>query len=244
MAKYRTEALVLGVHNWGEADKMVTLFTRDRGRVRAAAFGCRRPKSALAAGMQMFQHIEAELAEGQRLDTVRQCSILRHYKKLSGDLPVIAYGSFVAELVCELMPEHVPEPEVFDLLLEIFSAFEYRHPRVAALTAAYQLLEYSGMQLSYEHCIHCGKEITENAGFRLREGGAVCHDCAAAEDASYPEAVRQLIVTLRDFDWKEETRIQVKTEALLPAEQMLLEHLLAVLGHPLKSLAFIEQMGA
>lgn len=244
MPKYRTEALILGVHNWGEADKLVTLFTKERGKVRAAAFGCRRPKSALAAGMQMFQHVEAELAEGQRLDTVRQCTILHHFKRLSGELPVIAYGAFVAELVCELMPEHVSEPEVFSLLLDIFSAFEHRHPRVAALTAAYQLLEYSGMQLSYEHCIHCGREIKGDAGFRLRDGGAVCKECASPEDASYTEEVRRLIVALKDFDWKEKSHIRVKKEALLQAEQMLLQHLYSLLGHPLKSLTFIEQMGS
>ena len=51
MASYQTAAVVLGSKNWGEADKMVTLFTYDRGLIEAAAFGCRRPRSPLAAGM-------------------------------------------------------------------------------------------------------------------------------------------------------------------------------------------------
>ena len=86
MARYTASALVLGVHNWGDADKIVTLFTRERGLIRAAAFGARRPKSPLAAGLQMFNEIEAELTEGQRLDTVRTASLLHHPKKLSEDL--------------------------------------------------------------------------------------------------------------------------------------------------------------
>ena len=62
MASYQTAAVVLGSKNWGEADKMVTLFTYDRGLVEAAAFGCRRPRSPLAAGMQMFSSIEVQLS--------------------------------------------------------------------------------------------------------------------------------------------------------------------------------------
>ncbi|MFC2740984.1 MAG: DNA repair protein RecO, partial [Selenomonas sp.] len=54
MARRSAEAIVLATRNWGEADKMASLLTRECGRVEAAAFGCRRPKSALAAGMQMF----------------------------------------------------------------------------------------------------------------------------------------------------------------------------------------------
>ena len=242
MPKYRTEAVVLGVHNWGDADKLVTLFPQERGKVKATAFGCRRPKSALAAGMQMFRHLDVELTEGQYLDTVRQCTILRHYKQLGRDLSVIAYGSFVAELACELMPEHESEPEVFSLLLDIFSAFESRNPRVVALAAAYQLLEYSGMQLSYQHCVHCGKELEGDAAFRLHEGGALCGACAGSTDRPYTMELRRLILSLREFDWKENSHIKLKKAELLQAEQILLEHIYSLLGHPLKSLDFLGQL--
>ena len=53
MAIYKTDAVVIGSKNWGEADKMVLLFTKERGLIQAAAFGCRRPRSPLASGMQI-----------------------------------------------------------------------------------------------------------------------------------------------------------------------------------------------
>ena len=58
----------------------MTFFTRERGLVRAAAFGCRRPRSPLAGAMQMFSHLDLQLAEGKRLDTVRQATLLNHYR--------------------------------------------------------------------------------------------------------------------------------------------------------------------
>lgn len=240
MSKYRTGAFVLGVHNWGEADKLVTLFTLEKGKVRAAAFGCRRPKSALAAGMQMFQCVDVELSEGRQLDTVRQCSIIKHYKKLGSELSVMAYGAFVAELATELMPEHEPSPEIFALLTKIFSAFEHRNPRIVALISGYQLLEHSGMQLSYRHCVSCGKEITGDGSFNINEGGAICHDCAKPGDLSYTEKLRELILTAQSFDWNEENRMQIGKTELLQAEEILLTQLNNLLGRPLKSLAFLE----
>ena len=234
---------MLGVHNWGDADKMVTLCTQERGRIRAAAFGCRRARSPLAAGMQMFQHIDCELTEGQKVDTIRQCSILRRYRRLSENLDAMAYGSFIAELVSELMPEHVPETAVFALLQEIFATFEYRNARVTALIAAYQLMEYSGMQLSYGHCVHCGKELTGDARFSISDGGALCEDCYAEKTLPYSEALRQFILSLRTFDWKQETELQVKKQELLQAEQLLLHYLRTLFGKPLRSLEFLGQMG-
>ncbi|WP_196611252.1 DNA repair protein RecO [Pectinatus brassicae] len=57
MALYTTKAIILGAVNWGEADRIVTFFSRERGKIKAgAAYGCRRPRSRLATISQIFQH--------------------------------------------------------------------------------------------------------------------------------------------------------------------------------------------
>lgn len=242
MALYQTEAVVLGAKNWGEADKMMTFFTRERGLVRAAAFGCRRPRSPLAGGMQMFSHLELQLAEGSRVDTVKQCTLKQHYRKLSEDLTVMAYGSFVAEFLREFLPEGQPEPQMFAQLLLILAAFEVRNPRVTAAAAVYQLLEFTGMQLHYEHCVHCGKAITGDAFFAQSAGGVLCEACREAGAVSFPDDLRRFILSLRDFNWRENEPITISSRLLLSAEQLLLNYLQSLLGRPLKSLAFIQAL--
>ena len=242
MAQYKEEALVLGTHNWGEADRMVTLFTRSSGKLKAVAFGCRRPRSPLAAGMQMFSHVEVQLQNGMRLPTVKQCALLHRYPKLSEHLETMAYGTFVAEMVREFLPEHVPDEAVFDLLLEIFEAFEKRNPRITALAAAWQLLEHSGLQLHFERCVHCGKEIQENSFFDLGEGGILCWKCRTLHAENLTLGVRNLIRSLRDMDWKKEKRFILKRDELLAAEKILLTYLQQTLGHPMKSLQFLQQL--
>ncbi|MGN0949720.1 MAG: DNA repair protein RecO [Mitsuokella sp.] len=241
MAIYQTEAVVLGAKNWGDADKMMTFFTKERGLVKAAAFGCRRPRSPLAGGMQMFSHLDLQLSEGRRVDTVRQCLLRHHYKKLSEDLTAMAYGSFVAEFLREFLPEGQPEPKMFELLLQILEAFERRNPRVTALAAVYQLMEFTGLQLRYEHCVHCGKKIEGDAFFAISEGGVLCENCRTASAKPFPAELRHFIIGLRDFDWQQGT-MRLSSTLLMTAEQLLLQYLQELLGRPLKSLAFIQQL--
>ncbi|WP_288848402.1 DNA repair protein RecO [Mitsuokella jalaludinii] len=241
MAIYQTEAVVLGSKNWGDADKMMTFFTKERGLVRAAAFGCRRPRSPLAGGMQMFSHLGLQLSEGRRVDTVRQCLLRRHYRKLSEDLMAMAYGSFVAEFLREFLPEGQPEPQMFSALLDILAAFEQRNPRITAVAAVYQLMEFTGLQLYYENCVHCGRKIEGDAAFSMREGGVLCQDCATPDAKPFPDELRRFIIGLRDFDWQG-GELRLSSSLLVAAEEVLLTYLQDLLGRPLKSLAFIQQL--
>ncbi|MCH3959085.1 MAG: DNA repair protein RecO [Selenomonas sp.] len=242
MALYKTDAVVLGAKNWGEADKMMTFFTRERGLVRAAAFGCRRPRSPLAGGMQMFSSLDLQLAEGRRVDTVKQCTLRQHYRKLSEDLTVMAYGSFVAEFLREFLPEGEPEPQMFDQLLAVLAAFETRNPRVTAVAAVYQLMEYTGMQLRFEHCVHCGKVIQGDAYFLMHDGGVLCADCREPGAEPFPADLRDFIIHLRDFDWENPDEFRIRAQLLVGAETILLNYLQSLMGKPLKSLAFIQQL--
>lgn len=242
MALYTAEAIVLAVHNWGEADKLVTFMTKEHGKIKAAAYGCRRQKSPLAAGMQVFNHLELQLMAGQRLDTVKQYELKGNFRSLGEKLLPMAYASFVAELLLELCPEHQPQPLVFDKLRQVLAAFSERNPRVVALAAAYQLLEYTGYQLSFDHCVFCGEALAGDSFFSLEQGGAVCRKCQTAALDEFPAALRQLIISLRDFDWTPAASVSVTGANLVRAERLLLAYLQQLIDKPLKSLAFLQQM--
>lgn len=247
MARYTAHALVIGVHPWGDADKVVELFTAERGRVRAAAFGSRRPKSALAAALQLFNELDVSLTEGQRLDTVRTAAIAHHPKKLSEDILAMAYGSFLAECVSEFLPEKQPEPGVYDLLRAVFAAFEVRNPRIVALLGAYQLMEFTGLQLSYERCVGCGRLLAdgEDAFFCEQAGGVLCTNCRAQRTESvtpYPASLRQFIAGALAFDWQSKQPLTIAKRDLVAAEQLLIGYLQRLLGHSLRSLEFIQKL--
>ena len=238
MALYGAEGIVLGARNWGEADKIVTVFTRGQGILRAAAFGCRRPRSPLAGAMQMFVHADLQLAEGARLETVRTASVRDHHAKISLDLASLAYATFVAEVIREFLPEGVSDEAFFDRL----TAFERRNPRVTALASVVQILAAAGLQQSYERCIHCGKAIEGDAFFLAREGGALCVDCRTEGAVPFPAELRELLIGLQALDWQNPAPLRVRGGVLMAAEAIVLAHVRELVGHPLRSLDFLAQL--
>ena len=243
MALYAAEGIVLGTRSWGEADKVMTIFTRERGLVRAAAFGCRRPRSPLAGAMQMFVHADLQFAEGGRLETVKTASVRAHHAKLSLDLTALAYATFVAEVIREFMPEGIADEAFFDRLSAILTAFETRNPRVTALAAVLQTLAAAGLQQSYERCLHCGTEIDGDAFFLAREGGALCADCRMEDSTDFSAELRALLVTLEQLDWQHPPSLQLRGGTLMAAESLVLAHVQELVGHPLRSLSFLAQLG-
>ena len=244
MAIYTTEAIIIGSKNWGEADKMLQFFSRERGKFKAVAFGCRRSKSPLAGAMQMFNVVNVSLASGERIDTVRQVSRVRHLSSVESDLMAISYASFVAELVSEIEPEGVPSEEVYDLLPSVFAATGEHNPRIVSLAAGYQLLSLAGVGFSYDKCVVCGEAIAGDALFSIDEGGAVDKKCAGDLPRlyAYPETTRQLLLTLVSLDWAHPAPFTVKRSDLTQAETILYDDIRQMTGHELKSIKFIRQM--
>ncbi len=246
MGQYSTEALILGIRNWGEADKIITLLSPQQGLIKAAAFGCRRTQSALAGSLQMFNQVEIQLKQGDKLDTIRGCSLLHSYRVMSTDFTAMAYGAFVAETASQLAIENFPQKDMYNRLLEIFAAFGERNPRIAALAAAYQLLEFSGMQLGYQYCAECGKRLEGDGSFSFEAGGGLCSECSRYGNhglqGEYPKELRQLIVQLLQLDWQNPPALTVKGKTLLAAEALLLGYLHHIFEKPLKSLEFIRQI--
>ena len=134
---------------------------------------------------------------------------------------------------------------------EIFEAFGRRNPRVAALAAAYQLLEYSGMQMSYQYCAECSRELEGDGAFSFDLGGALCRECAGSKRRelgeysvlAYSGEVREFILQLLELDWHSKPSFTVSGRTLVAAEALLLGYLHHIFEKPLKSLEFIRQIG-
>ena len=122
--------------DFGDANRVVTLFTKEYGKIEANAYGCRRSRSPLSGALQMFNHISAELTRGTKVDTIRDADIIHFYDALTKDLERLAYASFLFEIVNRMTLPRQQERETFDLLKKSLSALSKRNPKVAALIGA------------------------------------------------------------------------------------------------------------
>jgi DNA repair protein RecO (recombination protein O) len=239
MGQYKTEAILLVVRDWGDADRMVTLFSREYGKISAMAYGARRPKSMLSGSTQPFIHAEMALAAGKSMDSVKQCEIKRSFREIREDLVKMAYANFLAELVVELWPEREADPAVFDLLLAAFNLIGKRNPRLTALACALQLLSLAGFRPEFGQCVVCGQAVNYPARFSATAGGSVCTACAQPHLLECTAETIVFIDRLLSLNWREPGEFTVTGAVLMQAEKLLADFITCRLDKPLKSMAFI-----
>lgn len=242
MEKFTVEAVVLRTDDFGDANRVITLFSKEYGKLEANAYGCRRSRSPLSGAMQMFNHISAEITRGAKVDTIRDADIINFYDALTKDLERLAYASLLFEIVNRMTFPRQQELETFDLLIKSLPALNTRNPRIAALIGTCQFMETSGVQLNFSRCVRCGNEIFGDAAISLLDGGAICMDCVdyVEECRPYPETLRKTFETMLGFDWRDDTKLTFNTRQLVTAEDFLIYYVQSVIGNQLKSVKFIK----
>ena len=124
MALYKTEGIVLRTRNLGEADRIITLYTREHGKVEGVDRGSRRVRRGLMGGTQLFTHGRYMLYSGRSLETVSQAEIKRSFVGLRDDLVKLAHASYIAELLDVSLEPGEPSEDLFVLLQESFVAID------------------------------------------------------------------------------------------------------------------------
>jgi DNA repair protein RecO (recombination protein O) len=237
--QYKTEAILLAVREYDDASRMVTLFSRELGKLPAIAYGARRPKSALTGCIQAFTHADLALTSGRGVDSIKQCEIIRSFRELREDLTGMAYASLLAELASELWPEREAEPQAFDLLLAAFDMLGKRNPRITALAGSLQLLALAGFRPELDSCVVCGQPLILPALFDAAGGGGVCAACGQPHLPAFGPEAKGFVEKLLSLDWREPGQFTVTGAVLTETERLLADFLTYRLEKPLKSLAFI-----
>jgi DNA repair protein RecO (recombination protein O) len=188
---YKTEAVVLRSMRLGEADRVLHVYTLDRGRVGAVAKGVRKTKSRFGGRLEPLSHVELMLHQGQSdLQTVTGCQLLRSHEGARADYYRLSVGLIGAEAMLRLFTEQEANERAFtaltrflDLLDETPHAAE--RPALDPLALAFQLklLWLSGYLPHLTSCAECGAEDATLVGYSPRAGGAVCGGCAGQAEA-------------------------------------------------------------
>jgi DNA repair protein RecO (recombination protein O) len=242
MSQYKTEAILLTTRDWQEADRIITLFSREYGKIVAMAYGVRRAKNHFAGTLQQFMYLDVVLAQGKNMDSIKQCDIKSPFKEVRDNLDYMAYGALMLELVNELCPERQAEPLIFDLLLSGIKQLSQHNPRLVALAVSWQLLSLAGFCPEYEKCISCGEILTGNAYFNAKLGGGVCKNCADQSLPEFSAAAQNFLACLLNLELANPKSFMVTGLALKQVEAILLTYVLVCLDKPLKSITFINQL--
>jgi len=246
---YRVEAIVMHRTDVGEADRLLTVLSRERGKLRLNAKGARKVGSRKSGHVELFVRSRMLIAKGRgEVDIVSQVETIDAYRGLREDLTRSTYAHYAVELIAAFAEEGSEQPELFDLLAEALKWIETTDN--LPLTARYfelQLLTLAGFQPQVFFCAGQGEPLQEIApdefyGWSPPAGGVLCPDHArdrADSSRLSLNALKVLRHALRT-DYAAFTALTLRAALLSETEQVMLRYVQFVLERKVKSVEFLN----
>jgi DNA repair protein RecO (recombination protein O) len=192
VAVYRSKGIVLRSIRYGEADRILDLYTRDAGLVSAIAKGIRRTRSRFGARLEPLSCVDFVAYHGRTLDTVTQAEVLRSFRGVREDLARFEAAAGMVRSVRALSGGDEADRRVFNLLYNSLGALETRDSGFEALEASFglKLSILAGYAPQLDACLSCGADPNEATGphlyFAPNHGGVLCLECRSATGDSFP----------------------------------------------------------
>ena len=244
---FRVEAVVLRHSDWGEADRLLWLFTREQGKVRAIAKGVRKIRSRKAGHLEPFTQVTLQLARGRDFLIVTQADTQNAYLPIKDDLLKTGQAAYVVELIDRfLYADESEHPDLFRLLVETLERIAVdTDPWLALRYYEVRLLDLLGFRPHLFECANCGAEIqAEDQFFSPLTGGVLCPKCGHGLPGAWPIRVD----VLRHFrHFQRSSYAEASRAKPLPAVREELEGLIQryftyLLERELNSPGFLKQI--
>jgi DNA repair protein RecO (recombination protein O) len=246
----KTEAIIISSMNLGEADKLVTFFSLDRGMLKGVAKNARKSFRRFGAGLESFTLVRLHLyeREHQELLRIESADIIEQHAAIGGCLPGAAAGAVMLELVRELSPLGERNAQAFLLLSHVLHLLdEGEDPLFLLGIFEIKFLSLLGYQPKLDHCLSCGVQPRGEIVFLGMKGGILCPDCmvssgdlqvrlSAGAVGFYYQALR--------MDMDKVSRLKPSAGILQELDSAFAAHTFHILGKRLKSTEFLKTVCA
>lgn len=241
---YRTEALVLKAYDYGEADRILTLYTAHSGKLRVVAKGVRRTKSRMAGHLDLFTRSSLLVARGRQLDIVTQAETVETFRGMREDLLRVSYAHYVSELLDNFSAEGLANYPLYAAAVTAFRRLSGTGNLDTAVRAfEIQLLGLTGYRPQLHRCLVCDTAITPGENhFSASMGGVLCPTCAPSDRAA-PRITVAALKMLRNLQTNESSVLQIgqlPEEIRREVEQRLTEYIAYRMESRPRSVRFLD----
>ena len=244
---YRLDGIIIRRSDYGEADRIVTVYTPDRGKLRLMAKGVRKITSRKAGHVELFMLTDLLVAKGRTWDIISQAEIVEPYRALREDLDLVSHAYYLAELIDRFTEEHDSNRPLFELLALTLARIS--DPATLELSLRYfelHLLSLVGYQPQLYYCLSCEEtlEPVENNYFHIADGGTYCPNCgqSRANADVLPLTVLKVLRYIQSESWEKVSKLQLSAETLGQIRQLLLRYMTFQLERKLKSVDFLRKL--
>ncbi len=243
---YRTESIILRRTDFGEADRLLTLFSREYGKIRAIAKGARKPQTRKAGHVELFMRTNFLIAKGKNIDIITQAELVEAYGALREDLVRTTYASYIVELLDRFTADEDRDLHKYNLLAEGLGWFATSdNMLLAARFYELRLLSLAGFQPQLFNCVSCGEAIQEQDQFFSAElGGLLCPNCQTADRRakSISSVAVKVLRYLQTHNWETVKALQLRRELHSELEDVMHYYLIYLLERELKSVDFLQRL--
>ena len=247
--QYRTHAVILRRRDFRDADRILTVFTPNYGKLELIAKGIRKTTSRKAGHLELFSHSILMIAQGRTWDIVTEVVSVENFLSIRTDLDKISQASYIGELVdcfSENDDENQPLWELLTLALqELDELAPGQDGRMLQHWFELQLLSLAGFQPQLFECLACGEELEPITNFiALEEGGVLCPNCSQGRRDLEPiEAdVLKVLRFVQSRPWEMVRQVNVRPHILRQVDNLLYRYLLVILERQLKSVDFMRRL--
>jgi DNA repair protein RecO (recombination protein O) len=243
---YRIEAIVLRRHDLGEADRILSVFSPDRGKLRLLAKGVRRPSSRKAGHLEPFTRAHLLIARGRDLDLITQAEAIDPYPNVRADLVRVGHAAYAVELLDRIAVEEAGNQRLFQLLRQTLERLsEGAHPALVLRHYELHLLEAAGFRPELTRCVAGREEIrAEDQFFSPEAGGALCPRCGAGRPDARPisQAALRVLRHLQRSDFTLVADLALRPQVLSEVERVMEFYLTYLLERRLNAPEFLRQV--
>jgi DNA repair protein RecO (recombination protein O) len=243
---YRTEAVVLRRGELGEADRILTVYSPDHGKLRLVAKGVRKVRSRKAGHLEPFTRVELQIARGHDLDVITQAEAADLHVGLHQDLERFGYAAYVVELMDRFTVQEGESRALYRLLVDTLDRLAGTC-EPAAVIDFYQLrlLDLLGYRPELFRCLGCGEEIRPtDQFFSAAAGGVLCPECGPRrhEARALPLPVLKVLRHFQRSTFDQALQPRVRFDVLDEAGLVLEGYVSYLLERRLQAPAFVRQV--
>jgi len=243
---YQTEAIIIKKIKLGEADRILTLYTPEHGKIEGVAKGVRRPKSKLAGHLELLTYSNVRLARGRNLFTIIGSQTIDSFLPLKNDLWLTSYGLYAADLINQFTVSNISNPALFQLLLDTLCLLSRAdNPDLTLRYFEVHLLGLVGYRPQLQECVSCRVTLqpVTNA-FCSSAGGIICPNCRYGHSGSFLISVDALKV-LRLFQRSSSDivrRLKISSELSQELKSSLASYIRYLLEREVKSSTWLDTL--
>jgi len=231
MSSVKSLAIVLKSIKWRDTSKIVTLFTRELGKITVIAKGARQSKSNYQGILESINLLEVViyLSASRKLQLLGQTTLEDTFQKIRTDYEKTGYAFALLELTDIFFKEGSVDAIYFDFLIVLLSEVEkITDPRIVFWYYLIKLSSYLGFKPEFDICSICNRSIvTEEAGFSFREGSIICKKCGSSPDSDWnlSKTIRKSLSDLQKLNHKKLSTSKINLNKRFAFTEFLLTYL-------------------